>query len=122
MAISAFQCFNGLAPEGGSKALPVNVDLSVNASFDIDFVKEQDLNLINFLQSVFVDNTASATRLTIRVLGVPFTLKIGAGQMGIFPLISTGHSRMTISSTAVIPTPIPLIFMNVPMAHAVWTP
>lgn len=119
---SAFQVFNGLAPEGGPKAMAFNADLSANLSFDIDFAKEQDADQINLIQSVFIDNSLSATRLSVLVQGVPYLFKVGIGQMGIFPIISTGHFRATISSTAVIPTPVPMIFLNVPMAHVVWTP
>lgn len=121
--IPGFPVYNGLAPEGGPKALRLELDFSAAIFFDFDLVSEQDADAINFIQSAWIDNSQSARRLDIEVNGVPFRLSIPAGAMGMFPIIHPGHFRCRFSVSAVVAAiKIPVIFLNVPSAHIIWLP
>lgn len=122
MTLSAFSIFNGLAPLQGPKALRFDIDLSAATSLEFDLAKEQDANQLKFVQAIFVDNSATASQLTIEVNGIPFTLKIPPSAMGVFPFIHSGHCRCKFSRAAVAPNLTPVIFLNVPMAYMIWTP
>jgi hypothetical protein len=121
--IPGFGVFNGLAPEGGPKALPVALDFSATTQIVFDLVKEQDADGINFIQSCWIDNSQSPRRLDIDVNGVPFRLSVPIGAMGMFPIIHPGHFRCTFTVSAFVPAiKIPLIFLNVPMPSFVYLP
>lgn len=121
--LSAFNVFNGLAPINGPKALRIELDFSAITLQDFDLVKEQDADIINFIQSVWVDNSQSPRRLDIDVQGVPFRLSVPIGAMGMFPIIQPGHFRCKFTVSAVFPAiKIPLIFLNVPCASFVFVP
>jgi len=123
MNLSGFPIYNGLAPKGGPKALRIDLDFSAATSIDIDLVDEQDSDMINFIQSAWIDNSQSARRLDIIFGGVPMPLRIPAGAMGMFPVIIPGHFRATFSVSAVVAAiKIPVILLNVPQPYCVHVP
>ena len=118
MNLSGFPVYNGLAPKGGPKALRVDLDFSAVTTKEIDLVDEQDSDMINFIQSVWIDNSQSPRRLDIVFGGVPMPLRIGAGVMGMFPVIIPGHFRATFTVSAVFPAVlVPVILLNVPQPY-----
>lgn len=68
---SSFATFNGFAPEKGSRVLPLTVDLSLYNPYPFDLVKELQVDKMEWIQSIYVDNSANN-----------FTLKITFGQTG----------------------------------------
>jgi hypothetical protein len=120
--LSGFSVHNGLAPKELPKAIRLLVDLSAAISADFDLAKEQDEQQISFVQSVWVDNSASPRRLDIVIQGLPQTIKIPIGAIACLPIIHPGHLRGTFSISAVTPLAIPVIFLNVPMAAIVYLP
>lgn len=118
--LSAFSIFNGLSPQQGPKALRFNADFSTVLSIDLDLTKEQDLHQIDFIQSVFIDNIGSTSRLTIEINGVPFPLMVPALSQGMFPLVHSGHFKCKLSVNAVQTEPVSLVFLNVPQPYILW--
>lgn len=119
---SAFPISNQLGPEQGPKALRINVDLTLVNIFDFDLVKEEEADQLDFVQSIYVDNSLNFLPLTIDIQGIPQTLKIPALAQGVFPVFHSGAFRCRFSAAATMGFPIGIIFLNVPMAYSMWLP
>jgi hypothetical protein len=120
--LSAFQVHNGLAPKQLPRAMRYLIDLSTAVSVELDLATEQGESQLEFVQSLWVDNSNSPRRLDIAVQGVPQTIKIPIGAIACLPIICPGVPRFTFSVSVVTPLPIPILFLNVPMAHIVYLP
>lgn len=81
-------------PGEGPKCIPLTLDFSAFTTYVLDYSNMTRRNFMGMVQTVFVDNTLSASILSITT---PVqVLKIPAGVQGYFPII--------------VPTPIKLQF------------
>lgn len=123
--LSGFQVHNQLAPKQLPRALRWLADFSAQTTQEFDLSKEQDQDQLDFVQSVWIDNTLSTRRLDIVVQGIPQQLKVPALSIACLPIIHPGYFKATFSVSAVMAPPIPpvpVIFLNVPMAYLVYLP
>lgn len=120
--LSAFNVHNALAPKKGPKAIRLDLDFSAVTSIEVDLTKEQDAEMIEFIQAMWIDNYVGARRIDIVIQGVPMPLKVPALSSGMFPIIHPGHFRATFSVSAIMATPVAVIFLNVPMAAFIYLP
>ena len=120
---TSFAVFNGLAPMppsetgGGPKALPIDFDFTAVGSVTHYLTLENEQGVIDFVQSVWIDNSANAQALTLVFGGTNQKIVCRAGAQGMFPVLSVNPVRLTISST-IDPTAVGSIaLINVPMAY-----
>ena len=111
----AFPSFNGYAPKEGPKALPVDFDFSSVGSAELNLLLENTEGQIQYVQSMWVDNSDNPGALTIRFGGTNQRVVIPANAQGNWPVITIDQVRATISSPINAAARGQIIFLNVPM-------
>lgn len=122
MARSAFKTPNQYTPKQGTRSLPIVYNFASAASFNDDLTVEMQMGEIDFVQSVYVDNSLNNNPLLIQFLyGPQQPLRIPALAQGIFPVIAAGQVKYTISTTQANVN-VTLIFQNIPGEQMLWGP
>lgn len=114
-----FPVFNGLAPLGTPIALSFSLDFTGGITgIDVDFYQEETQLQIDFVQSLFADNQNSASPLILTMGGTQQRLYVPARSQATLPVFVNlpATFRATSNSGLVIP----VIFLNVPLATAIW--
>lgn len=117
--VSSYEVYNGLAPLKAPRAMLLNFDFSIAASFSFDLQLAQSLDKLEFIQSIYVDNADNSS-------SVIFTFGI-SNQRVIIPSNSQGYvsvlcpnaPRFTVAcDNAVV---IPVHLLSFPVAQMIWT-
>lgn len=119
---TAFPVFNGYAPKEGPKALPVDFDFTTLGTFAFDLMLENSEGVIQFVQSVYVDNSDNPGALTMRFAQTGQRLVIPANSQGQYPVICPDQTQVTMSSPVNASAVGRIILMNVPMPYTQWGP
>lgn len=109
---------NQLAPPEGPKAVPVSLDFSSNPSYTLDYGNNQQLAQFSILQSIFIDNSANGSSITIIVNGTGQRIVCPATSQGYFAILCQSPINLTFSSAGNVP--VPCYLLNFPLATAVW--
>lgn len=120
--MTAYSVFNGMAPTEGPKALTINFDLSETGSMSDDLLLENTNGVIQFVQTVYVDNSLNPNDLTIYFPITRQKLVIPATAQGNWPVFSPDQTQFTVSTTPTENAKGSLIFLNVPMPLTTWGP
>lgn len=111
-----------LRPAGDPLSIPYSLDFSSASSIVFDLEKEQTLQYIDFVQSIFVSNYSNTAVLTITFSGGQ-VIHVPAGAEGYFPVSAEfGKFVVKFETTPTANLAIPVIFMNVPVASQQWGP
>jgi len=86
-------------PTEGPKCVPLNLNFAAATSFEIDYSNMQSRAFLGMCQTLWADNSLSATVLTIFIPGTAQTLKIPAGTQGYFTCLCPNPIHMIFSST-----------------------
>ena len=100
-------------PEGGPKCLPLTLDFSAITSYALDYCNMQSRNFLNMVQTVWCDNSLSATVATIFVPGTGQIIKVPAGVQGYFPVLSPNPLKMVFGSAGGVT--VQFILLNFPV-------
>lgn len=119
---TAFPVFNGYAPKEGPKALPVDFDFTTLGTFAFDLMLENSEGVIQFVQSVYVDNSDNPGALTMRFAQTGQRLVIPANSQGQYPVICPDQTQVVMSCPVSALAKGRAIFMNVPMPYTQWGP
>ncbi len=87
----------GVPPEG-PKCVPLNLDFSAANFYEIDYSNMQSRAFLSMCQTLWVDNSLSATVLTIFIPGTAQTLKIPVGVQGYFTCLCPNPIHILFSS------------------------
>lgn len=118
----AFPVFNGYAPKQGPKALPVTLDFSEKAEQAFDLVLENTEGVIDYIQSIYVDNSDNPNTVEF-IFGVTNQrLVVPAGAQGNWPVIAPSQTRIFTRSTVDPKARVNVLLMNVPMPYTQWGP
>lgn len=112
---------SNLALPNEQAMMPVSFDFTAVATIAEDLQQEQTQNLIDNVQSVFVDNYDNAEPFTLQFIGgnPPQRLIVPPFSQGWFPIsIPVGVARWTASSNS--GARINCIFSNLPMPYSSW--
>lgn len=112
---TAFPIYNGYAPAEGAKGLPVDLNFTVNATLDFDLMLENAQGVIQYVQSMWVDNSTNPNALTFNFGTTSQRVTIPAFASGVWPVITSDQLRVRISSTVGATSLAQVIFLNVPM-------
>lgn len=118
--LGAFQVFNGRAPSGVPKVIPLRFDISAVANYYIDLSVDEAFQNIEFIQSVFIDNAENPAAVTL-------TFEI-SGQRIIAPPLSQGYytvfapeqTKFTLSTTIHATAQPRVLLLNIPVACCIW--
>jgi hypothetical protein len=117
---SSFGIANVVVPSGGPKCVPALVDFSNSAVVILDGQQIINQGKIEYLQGVFIDNSANVNKLTLNMSTTGQNIICPAKSQGYFAIMVPNPPQILASTTqaAII---IPLFFYNVPIQPAVWS-
>lgn len=110
---------NVVVPAGGPKVVPVNVDFTSVASVLLDGQGIVSQGKIEYLQGVFIDNSANINNLTLTMSTTNQVIMCPKKSQGYFTIMVPDPPQM-IAATP-IGVIIPMFFYNVPIQPAVWS-
>lgn len=114
---TAFPIQNGYAPTESPKALPLVLDFSTESIYGEKFYRENATGIIEFFQAVWIDNTANANPVYVRMIGgTQQVIKCEAGSHGAFPIFATLPQNFEFETTPDSGLKVTFIFLNVPIA------
>lgn len=124
--IDATQCQpystkNQMAPsrDEGPKAIPLQMDFNLAASYDVDLSNLSDSNRFTILQGVYVDNSLNASAVSITVNDqIRQTLTFPSASQGYLPILCTMPIKLNFSSAGNVVVKVDLL--NFPVAACVW--
>lgn len=110
---------NTQKPVSGPIGLPITLDFTGITTQDIDLALELQSGTIDYVQSVYIDNSANANALTLTFGGAQYKIVCKANFQGIFPVIApVGIVRFT-AACAGNPK-IPIILFNTVVPYFLW--
>lgn len=111
---------NASLPKEGPKAVPFQANFGAAPQYAIDLQYIFAQTLMSMVQTVWVDNSANVTEVSIFVSATQQTLNIPANFQGYFPILSPTQGQMLVSGSA---GNVVVILINVPMsALGGWSP
>lgn len=111
--------YNALIPAEGPRAVGFQLDfIDFNENL-IDFTYAYEQKQMTVVQSVWIDNSANDTALTLASLNPPFqTIVAPAFSQGSYPVIAAIRPKFAISTNG--NCIVPVIFLNVPITSNEW--
>jgi len=89
-------------PAEGPKCVPLSLDFTATTLYVLDYGNLQSRNFLSMCQTLWVDNSLSATVLTITIPGTAQVLKIPAGVQGYFTCLCPNPIYITFASTGAV--------------------
>jgi hypothetical protein len=108
--------FNALFPNQGPRELSVSVDFSFAATQQLNIDQASENGEIDFIQTVWADNSASGATLFITNNVNGQTIQYPAGSIGYQPVMGDRNPKYTVSCTDNTQTAIQIKFINVPIS------
>lgn len=114
-------CVSNLAlPREGPKCVPLSFDFTAQSSYAVDFMAIQQRGLIDSVQTLFIDNNAGTTALTVLINQSSQLIIAAPGTQGYYPVLCPNPMRFTFTCTG--GTANTQVFaLNVPIPSSVWS-
>ncbi len=110
----------GELPCEGGFTINQKIDFSINASQDIDFSQIQSIGSHwASTQTIYVDNSANGSTITITINGTLQTLVIPKNSCGYYPVLCNNPPKMNFNSAGGV---VNVNFVNFFIAPIVWFP
>lgn len=110
----SYEVFFGFAPRKGPRAMPLTLDFSAASSVEVDLMLAQTEDRLEWVQSVYVDNSANTASVSITSAITGQTLTWGAGYQGYLPFMCPNHPKFTATSSGGVAVDIHLLTFPVP--------
>lgn len=116
----SYAVLNGRLPSAqeGPRVMPLLLNFGLATSFLLDLKIAQQQARLSFVQTIYVDNTASAVPFTLQSQTVRQIIQIPAGGQGFVPVLEIESPVFTASSTGGVI--VPIFLLNFPVSPAVW--
>lgn len=111
--------FSALIPGEGPKALQVSMDFSLNNAYEVDLLLNLQRHQISMVQTLFIDNSLSATATTVQIRGSSQQVVCPPKAQGFFPVLVPQPPHFTFVNAS--PVIVTVIFVNVPVPASVWS-
>lgn len=118
---ATFGIANVVVPAGGPKCIPTYCDFSNVAQILLDGQLIVSQGKIEYLQGVFIDNSANLNNLSITMSTTNQVLICPKKSQGYFSIMVPDPPQMIAATTQTNGLVIPLFFYNVPIQPAVWS-
>lgn len=116
--LAAYRVFNGLAPRKGPRSIAVTLDFSVVNPLTLDLVVAQDMDRLEWVQTIFIDNSTNSSAFTAQSINSNQNITCPPFAQGYFPILVPGDPKFIFSTTG---TPkIPVAFLSMAMSCMVW--
>ena len=117
---ATFGIANVVVPAGGPKCVPTNVDFSNAAQVVLDGQQIVQNGRIEYLQGVFVDNSANVNNLSLTMSTTGQVIIVPKQSQGYFSIMVPDPPQI-VAATVQANIVIPMFFYNVPIQPAVWS-
>ena len=117
---ATFGIANVVVPAGGPKCVPTNVDFSNAAQVVLDGQQIVQNGRIEYLQGVFVDNSANVNNLSLTMSTTGQVIIVPKQSQGYFSIMVPDPPQI-VAGTVQANIVIPMFFYNVPIQPAVWS-
>lgn len=92
-------CVFGLVPVSGPRQYPVTLDFASDTSIDIDFSQFQRNQMVDFIQSLWIDNNPGAGIITLSIPDNPtWHMSIAAGVQIYTPIPFVQECKLTVAA------------------------
>lgn len=119
---SSFKTGIMLRPVGDPLAIPVDLDFSSVTEIVFDLEREQTLQYIDFVQTIYISNFDNANVLVVTLPGGQ-VIHVPAEAEGYYPVSAEfGKFVGKFETPAVADLIIPIVLLNVPVASQQWGP
>lgn len=116
----SFQLPNSQKPTQGPCGVNVALDFTTVDNVVGDLALEQLTGTLEFIQSIYIDNSLNTKSLTIVFSGTQYTITIKAGVQGIFPVIAANGSLSWRAKSVGAAVVVPCIMMNEQQPYFQW--
>lgn len=111
--------FNGLNPKQQPKLMPLSLDFTVNNSWAVDLQNMQSRNMIQEVQSMFVDNSLNSKPVYFTFQQSNASIVCPPFSQGTFPVYAPNPCKLTAVSSGSTSTC--MVFLgNMPQPYMVW--
>jgi len=114
-----FGIANMVVPAGGPKCVPINVDFTAVAQVLIDGQQIVTQGKIEYLQGVFIDNSANLNNVSLTMSTTGQVIICPKKSQGYFSIMVPDPPQIIGNTTLGII--IPMFFYNIPIQPAVWS-
>lgn len=109
----------GNAPKDGSRAMMQALNFALESPVGVNLTYEQESGRLEFVQSIYVDNSNNTATLTATFQGTQQTISVPAGYQAYLPVLATlDNPKMSFATTGT-PT-VNIWLLSFPMAPAEW--
>jgi hypothetical protein len=115
-----FDIQNSRIPMGGPKAIPIPISFATVAAWLLDLSNTQQLGHIEYVQTLFIDNSANTNALTIQTDASNQTVVIPPKSQAFMPVLQPNPPKLTISTPAVASLVVTVFALNFPVSPHVW--
>lgn len=105
-------------PAGGPAGVPITLDFAATAAIDLDYSNMQQRNWLRMVQTIWVDNAASAVGFIITVQGSGQVIRVPALSQAYVSVVAPNPVKLTFGSTGGVV--LQVILLNYPVPTAVW--
>lgn len=117
---STFPLPNTQKPVSGPVGVNVSLDFTGGDNISGDLALEQSQGAIEYVQAIYIDNSANTKSLSITFAGLGYNITVKAGVQGTFPILcQQGPVRWTAKSVGA-GVVVPVIMTNVQQPYSSW--
>lgn len=111
---------NQLVPDEGPKAIPLLLDFTVAAQYNLDLTTQQQQGRISMIQSLFIDLSAANNDLTVTFPIGGQVIVAKSGTQGYYSVLCPNPPRIYFAMATSGGTLVPIFCINVPVAGVTW--
>lgn len=115
---SSYRVHNGLAPKTLPRSLMRTIDFTINKTVIVNLIKDKDADIIEWVQTIYVDNSQSGDPLIITCTQTQQTVTIPAGYQAYLPVLSNEPVFSMTSASGLL---IDVHFLTAAYPAAIWS-
>ena len=117
--VNVQQLSNQEVPDEGPKGVPLLLDFSSAAEWDLDLTNQQQQQRISMIQSAYIDLSGATDDLVITMPIGGQVVRAKAGTQGYYSLLCPNPPRLNFANSSGSDV-VPVFLLNVPVASVVW--
>lgn len=112
----------GFAPKKGSRTVPIEITFSGKALVEINLIEIIKLDILEFVQAVYCDNSANTQSFSITDYVSNQTLTWPAGSQGYLPFLTPTQSVFKCTIPVAGEPVVPIQLLSFPVPAFIWLP
>lgn len=113
----SFPLANTAKPVAGPVGVNVPLDFTLTNNVSSDLALEQMQGVLDFVQSIYINNFANTKALSITFNGLQYQINVAAGGWGIYPVLGTAGTLSWTATSVGAGLLVPTIMFNVAVPY-----